>query len=237
MKKKTAFLPFFILLEIALFAGGIFLYIQSPDLMIASIILGVLALILLISLISKYNKIIRYSNKVKESFALIDIHLKLRFDLIPNLVAVVKKYSQHEKETLEEITKIRKLATEATDNKEKIEYANKLVPQMKNLIAIAESYPDIKADTLYKSLMEQLVDAEDRIASARRIYDSNVNQYNTLIEVFPSNLVARGFGFDRQELFRIDVGENILPQVNMEEVWYQKKIFIKNAEKCYQKKK
>ena len=84
---------------------------------------------------------------------------------------------------------------------------------MKNLIAVAESYPELKASALYKSLMEQLVDIEDRLVAARRIYDSNVNIYNTAIEVFPNSITAKMFGFTRQELFKIDAGENIKPVV------------------------
>jgi LemA protein len=166
--------------------------------------------------VGKHNEIIRYKNKVKESFALIDVQLKLRFDLIPNLVSVVKKYAEHEKEVLTEITKLRKQAVESTIEKEKIEYANKIVPQIKNIVAISENYPDLKANTLFKSLMEQLVDVEDRIASARRIYDSNVSVYNMAIEQFPNSFVAKTYGFEREEMFKIESGEAIATKIHLE---------------------
>lgn len=164
----------------------------------------------------KYNKMIKYRNKVKESLRLIDIHLKLRFDLIPNLVSTVKGYVKHEKEIFSRLIEVRKKAVEAKDEKEKIEYANELVPNMKHVIAVAEDYPDLKADSLFKSLMEELVLIEDKLAAARRFYDSNVSEYNTLISVFPNKIIASMFGFKEEELFKIDVGENISVKIDME---------------------
>ena len=215
MKRKGFFIGLICIIEIALVVFGLLFLLREdpnkPEGVTLLIVAGVLFLFVVIS----YNKIVRYKNKIKESFALVDIQLKLRFDLIPNLVNSVKGYMKHEKEVLTEVVKLRKLATETTDTKEKLEYANKLVPQMKNLIAVAESYPDIKSSALYKSLMEQLVDIEDRLVAARRIYDSNVNIYNTTIEVFPNNLLAFMFDFKKEELFKIDAGENIKPSVDI----------------------
>lgn len=214
MKKNYFLIVVLTIVELALVGFGIFSLIGENPNMVLGIVLIAGAAVLLIFLIADYNKVVRYRNKIKESFALIDIQLKLRFDLIPNLVNTVKGYAKHEKEVITEITKLRKLATETEDQKEKLEYANKLVPHMKNLIAVAESYPELKASALYKSLMEQLVEIEDRIVAARRIYDSNVNIYNTAIEVFPNNLTAKIFGFKREEMFKIDAGENIKPTVD-----------------------
>ena len=216
MKKNSFLLFLFALLEVAIVAGGVMVLVSSPELLSVGVGIIIFAVILLILMIVKYNQMIRYRNKVKEGFALIDVHLKLRFDLIPNLVATVKGYAKHEKELLEEVIRLRQQATEAHDEKERIEYGNKLMPYMKSLIAVAEGYPELKSSALYTNLMEQLVDVEDRIVSARRIYDSNVNMYNTLIEVFPSNLIASAFGFKREELFRIETGEKIVPSVNLE---------------------
>ena len=120
---------------------------------------------------------------------------------------------KHEKEVLTEVIKARTMAVEAKTEEEKLEYANKLVPQMRNLIAVAEAYPELKADALYKSLMGQLVEIEDRLVSARRIYDSNVNIYNTTIETFPQNIIASMFAFKTEPLFKIDAGENIVPKI------------------------
>ncbi len=212
MKKNLFLIILITILELGLIALGLKFVLDKNN--VVGVILFAVAFFLLLFIIIDYNKLVRYKNKIKESFALIDIQLKLRFDLIPNLVNTVKGYAKHEKEVLSEITNLRKMAESATDQKEKVEYANKLVPQMKNLIAVAESYPEVKASALYKSLMEQLVDIEDRLVAARRIYDSNVNIYNTAIEVFPNNLTAKIFGFAREELFKIDAGENIKPTVD-----------------------
>ena len=167
--------------------------------------------------VSKYNKMIKYRNKVKESLSLVDIHLKLRFDLIPNLVSVVKEYSKHENEVFIKLIEIRKMALNAKNEKEKLEYANELVPNMRHLLAIAEDYPKLKADSLYKSLMEELVLIEDKIAASRRFYDSNVSEYNTVISTFPNNIVSSIFGFKEMEMFKIDVGENFASKINFNE--------------------
>ena len=213
--KKNCFIFLTILLESILVGVGVAICALRSNLYPISIVLFVVAFIILIMLVSKYNSIVRYRNKVRESFALIDVQLKLRFDLIPNLVSVVKKYAEHEKETLTEIAKLRNLAVNSTDKKERLDYANKLVPQIKNIIAISENYPNLKSDSLFKSLMDQIVDVEDRIASARRIYDSNVNVYNTHIEIFPNSIIANAFNFTREEMFRIDVGENLLHKIEL----------------------
>ena len=213
--KKSGFVFLIVLLESILVGVGGAICILRPKLFPISIVLFVVAFIIFVMIISKYNSIVRYKNKVGESFALIDVQLKLRFDLIPNLVSVVKKYAEHEKETLTEIAKLRNLAVNSTDKKERLDYANKLVPQIKNIVAISENYPDLKSDSLFKSLMDQIVDVEDRIASARRIYDSNVNVYNTHIETFPNNMIANAFNFTREEMFRIDVGENLLHKIEL----------------------
>lgn len=175
-----------------------------------------LVLVWLLSCVPAYNKMVRYRNKVKESLRLVDIHLKLRFDLIPNLVSTVKGYVKHEKEIFSKLIALREKAIEANDEKEKLDYANEIVPNMKHVIAVAEDYPELKADSLFKSLMEELILVEDKLAAARRFYDSNVSEYNTLISVFPNNFVAKMFGFEELELFKIDVGENIEVKINLD---------------------
>lgn len=215
MKRKGLFIALIVLLEIFLCGLGIFFLLKGGSLKVGGIVLLVVAAVIFLGVVIGYNKIIRYKNKIKESFALIDIQLKLRFDLIPNLVKVVKKYASHEKELFSDIVKLRNEAVKSTDEKEKLDFANKLVPQMKNIVAVAEGYPELKSSALFKSLMEQLVDVEDRLVSARRIYDSNVNLYNTTIQVFPINMLAYMFDFKKEELFRIDAGEAI--NINIKE--------------------
>lgn len=187
----------------------------NPILLVVSLILFIPSIILLLAIWIVYNKIVNYKNKVAESLASIDIHLKLRFDLIPNLVATIKGYVKHEQEVLEEVMRLRNLAVNTVEEKEKVEVANQLVPKMRQIIAVSENYPKLKADAMFKSLMEELVAIEDKIVAARRFYDSNVNEYNTLISVFPNNFVSNAFGFEKCELLKIDAGENIVPKIDM----------------------
>lgn len=180
------------------------------------IIVGVIVLLLLMFCVPTYNKMIKYRNKVNESLRLIDIHLKLRFDLIPNLVNTVKGYTKHEETVFSELIELRKKAIDAKDEKEKLEYANEIVPNINHVLFVAEDYPELKADALYKSLMEELVLVEDKIAASRRFYDSNVSHYNTLIGSFPNNIIAAMFGFTEMELFKIDVGETFSSKLNFD---------------------
>jgi LemA protein len=193
-------------------AGLVLLFVGLGTVLILTIVGAVLAFInvvMLLFVVVSRNMMIRYKNKVKEALALVDIQLKQRFDLIPNLVNVVKGYAKHEKEVLTEVTKLRNLALKSTDEKETIKLANKAVPLMKTLIAVSENYPELKANKVFQNLMEELVYVEDKIVAARRMYDSNVNLYNTKVEVFPDNLVASTFGFEKEELFKIDANEKI----------------------------
>lgn len=199
------------IIMISLVGGAVASFIFG--LYILGAILLAIAFVIVITLIVTYNKMVRYRNKIQEALALVDIQLKMRFDLIPNLVSTVKGYAKHEKETFKQTIALRNAAIKSTDEKEKLELSNKLVPKMKDIIMIAEDYPELQAQKLYKSLMEQLVDIEDRIVSARRIYDSNVNLYNTLISTFPNNVIASTFKFEKQQMYKIDAGENICPKV------------------------
>ena len=181
------------------------------------IFLLVIFLILLCFCVPTYNKMVRYRNKVKESLRLIDIHLKLRFDLIPNLVSTVKGYAKHEEAVFSKLIELRKKAVDAKDEKEKLEYANEIIPNINHVLFVAEDYPELKSDALYKSLMEELILVEDKIAASRRFYDSNVSQFNTLIGTFPNNVIASMFGFKSVELFKIEVGERIAVKIDMGE--------------------
>ena len=214
-KRKGSFaIVLYYLFSIVLMIAGVTLMLLNKNFFILSVIVAILGLIIFLYGITSYNKMIKYSNKVNESLSLIDIHLKLRFDLVPNLVNVVKGYAKHEKEVFEEVTKLRAMANESVSEKEKIDLANQALGKIKHIIAVAENYPDLKANTVYKSLMQELVLIEDKIVASRRFYDSNVNAYNTLLEVFPRNIVAKGHGFKRMEMFRIDAGERL--NVNLE---------------------
>ena len=219
MKKKSSLLTIIILCLCAIILAGLFLTAMSiGNRDMVGIIIGIIVLILGIiascHFTHVYNKLVRYKNKVSESLALIDIQLKLRFDLIPNLVNTVKGYTKHEEKVFEEVVKLRNQAIKMQDEQEKLEAANKLLPKLKHILVLAEDYPKLKADSLFKSLMEELSVVEDKIVASRRIYDSNVNSYNTLIQTFPNNIYAYLFGFEKQELFKIDAGEHLATNIS-----------------------
>ena len=165
--------------------------------------------------ISDYNLMIKYKNKVSEALALIDIHLKMRFDLVPNLVNVVKGYAKHEQETFKSVIEVRNKFLKTKSEEKKIDCANKCLSGLKTIFSVVENYPELKASKVFKNLMDELSTIEDKLVAARRIYDGNVTTYNTYIQVFPKNILAGIFGFEPCKLFKIDTGENILPEVKL----------------------
>ena len=156
--------------------------------------------ILIILIIKEYNKIIKLQNKVKSSESGIDIYLNQRFDLIPNLVECVKGYAKHEKQLLENITKQR---TEYAKN-QNLKKAGELNKSLNKVIAIAENYPELKASEQFISLQNNLVKMESQLQAARRIYNTDVQRYNSAIQTVPSNIVAGIFGFKEKEFFQIE---------------------------------
>lgn len=187
------------------------------EILIALIAVVLIAVILVtLPCIGTYNKMIRYRNNVLESLRLIDIHLKLRFDLIPNLVECVKGYCKHEEKVFLKLIELREKALKTEDEVKKLEYANETLPNIRHVLAISENYPELKADALFRSLMDELVVVEDKIVASRRFYDSNVSMYNTLIETFPNSIIANMFHFERMEMYKIDAGESINPSINFE---------------------
>lgn len=167
------------------------------------IILGVLALAVII-IISKYNGIVSLKNIRKQSFADIDVQLKLRFDLVPNLVSAVKWYMTHEKDTLEKVTEARTSFLNAWDNIDaKMQADNMLSGALKSIFAVAESYPDLKANASFLQLQSELSDIENKIAASRRFFNSSTQEYNTYIEIFPNNIIAGMFNFKWETLFEI----------------------------------
>lgn len=170
-------------------------------------LIGAIALIAIFLIVS-YNRFIKLRNIVKEAFSTMDVVLKKRFDLIPNLVETVKGYSLHEKETLEGVIKARNQVFSATTDEEKLASESLLSQSLKNLFALSESYPDLKANENFLSLQETLENIETEIASSRKYYNGAVRIYNTALEVFPSNLIAKLFSFKKGPLFELeDVSE------------------------------
>lgn len=171
---------------------------------VSYIVLG-LVLIAVLAAIVVYNKLVRLRNTVDASWSDIDVQLKKRYDLVPNLVETVKGYASHEKSVFEKVTEARSRAMQATTPEDKAAAENMLGQTLKSLFAVAEAYPDLKASTNFTQLQTQLQGLEDNIESARRYYNAVVRDYNTLIQSFPSNLLAAQFGFHRREFFELEV--------------------------------
>lgn len=148
-----------------------------------------------------YNSLVRLKNKVNEAWADIDTQLKRRYDLIPNLVETVKGYATHESETLEKVVQARNAALNATSMQEKEQAENMLTGALKSIFALAEQYPDLKANQNFMELQSTLKEIEDHIQMSRRYYNATVRDFNTKIEVFPNNLLAKPLGFTQREFF------------------------------------
>ncbi len=169
----------------------------------------VLAVIVIIVLwfISSYNGLIKLRNMVREAFSTMDVYMKKRYDLIPNLVETVKGYAAHEAGTLEKVIAARNTAANAKSIESRIEGENALAGTLKSLFALAEAYPELKANTNFLDLQKQLQLIETDIASSRKYYNAVVRDYNTKTEVFPSVIVASLFGFRHEKLFEINEEE------------------------------
>jgi len=181
--------------------------------MILQIVLGIIVLVIL-WLAGTYNGLIKLKNRAKEAWADIDVQLKRRYDLIPNLVEIVKGYAVHEKEVFEKVTEARTRAMGAQTIKEKGEAENFLLGTLKTLFAVAENYPNLIASTNFLELQRELTDTEDKVQAARRFYNGNVRDLNIQIESFPANLIASARGFQKMELFEIaEASEREAPKV------------------------
>lgn len=178
------------------------------------IVIGILVLLFL-SVVVIYNSLVRRRNRVREAWADIDVQLKRRHNLIPNLVEAVKGYAKHEEGVLTKVTNARAQAMGAQDPKEKQEKENMLTDTLKTLFAVSENYPDLKASVNFLDLQRELADAENKIQAARRFYNSNVRDYNTAIQKFPANLLAGTFKFKEEVLFKIEIEtEREVPKVD-----------------------
>jgi len=167
------------------------------------IILGIVALLGLI-LAGIYNRLISLKNRTDESWSDIDVQLKRRYDLIPNLVETVKGYATHERQAFENVTKARSQAMGAQSLDDKAKAENMLSETLKSIFAIAEAYPDLKASANFSKLQDELSDTENKIQASRRFYNGNVRDFNTAIQTFPTNLLASMFGFKQREFFGLE---------------------------------
>lgn len=161
----------------------------------------------LLFVVGLYNGLVKAKVLVDEAWSGIDVQLKRRYDLIPNLVETVKGYASHEKSTFEEVTKLRSQAMQATDVAEKSKIENQLTNTLKSLFAVAENYPELKANENFLNLQGTLDEIENEIQGARRYYNGAVRDFNTKIMVFPNNLIAGMLGFKAREFFEADEGE------------------------------
>ena len=167
------------------------------------ILFGILG-VAVIWFIAIYNGFVRLVNRVKEAWADIDVQLKRRYDLIPNLVETVKGYATHEREAFENVTKARAMAMGAQNIEEKGKAENMLTGALKSIFAIAEAYPQLRAVESFTNLQNELSDTENKIQAARRFYNGNVRDLNIGIETFPKNIIAKIFNFQKAEFFELE---------------------------------
>jgi LemA protein len=168
------------------------------------IVIAVLVVLLGIYAIASYNGLVSLRNRIENAWAQIDVQLKRRYDLIPNLVETVKGYASHERETLDAVISARNAGLNATGPAEQAQAENQITGALKSLFALSEAYPDLKANQNFAQLQEELTGTEGRIAYARQFYNDTVYRYNTKIQSFPSNLLANAFSFSEREYFQAD---------------------------------
>ena len=176
---------------------------MNTGLIIAIIIIA----IVIIWLISGYNNFVALKNRVKEAFATMDVYLKKRWDLIPNLVETVKGYAKHESETLENVTKLRSGSYDSLSDNEKVDVNNQLTAGIRQLLDVAENYPDLKANQNFMNLSEELSKIEADIANSRKYYNATVRELNNKVQMFPSNIIAKIFGFKEANMFEAGAEE------------------------------
>ena len=185
--------------------------------MICPFVLVVLAIGGVLYLVGQYNSLVKMRNMIDEGESGIDVQLKRRYDLIPNVVETVKGYAKHEEKTLTKVVELRNSAMSAKGMEAKGKAENMLTESIKSLFALAESYPDLKANQNFLGLQDELSKIEDDIQNSRRYYNATVRDFNIKVQQFPSNLVAGIFGFNEREFFEADEGEKENVKVDFSE--------------------
>ena len=170
------------------------------------IIIAVVVVLLLL-VFTTYNSFVKLNNKVEEAFSTMDVYLKKRWDLIPNVVETVKGYAQHERETLEEVISLRNNSYDKMNTDDKIDINSKVSNEINRVMAIAESYPELKASENFRDLSNQLTRVEEDIANSRKYYNATVRDYNNKVEMFPSNIIAKMLGYKVKVMFEISDDE------------------------------
>lgn len=174
--------------------------------MILYVVIGIIVLIAIYA-VSQYNSFVKLNNMVKEAFSTMDVYLKKRWDLVPNLVETVKGYMKHESEVLEKIVELRNSSYDKMYSSDKIDANKELSNGLSKLIAVAENYPELKASQNFSDLTRQLSQIEDEIAKSRKYYNGVVRNLNTKVEKFPSNIIASMFNFKTEKMFEADENE------------------------------
>lgn len=172
-----------------------------------TLILLIIIGVIIITAVGFYNGLVNLRNRCENAWSQVDVQLRRRYDLIPNLVETVKGYAKHEKETFQKVTEARNMAINAESVKEQEQAENMLTGTLKSLFAVAENYPDLKANQNFLMLQEELAGTEGKIAYARQFYNDCVMKYNTKQQVFPTNIVANMFNFQEREYFEIEEPE------------------------------
>jgi LemA protein len=168
---------------------------------IVAIVVGVIVVLVVLSFILVYNGLVRLRNRIDNAWSQIDVQLKRRYDLIPNLVETVKGYASHERQVFENVTQARANAINAQGPAQQADAENVLTGALRSLFAVAEAYPDLKANQNFLSLQEELTSTEDRVAYARQFYNDSVLSYNNKLQTFPRNVIAGTFNFEKREYF------------------------------------
>lgn len=186
------------------------------DNLIIWIIIIILVIFAIVTIVHMYNNLVGLRNRVQNSYAQIDVQLKRRNDLIPNLVETVKGYASHEKGVLEEVTKARTGVMNATNIEEASAADNQLTGALKTLFAVAENYPDLKANSNFQQLQSELTDTEDKISYARQFYNDVVLKYNNACQMFPTSMLAKLFGFKQEAFYKAPEAETAVPEVKFD---------------------
>lgn len=181
--------------------------------LIVGIIIAIIIIAFVLLVIKYYNDLVNARNRVENSWSQIDVQLKRRNDLIPNIVETVKGYAAHEKTTFENVTQARSNISNATTVAEVAEADNQLTGALKSLFAVAEAYPELKANQNFIQLQEELSDTEDKISYSRQFYNDTVLKFNNLCQQFPSNLAAKMFGFKEADFFKAQESDRAVPKV------------------------
>lgn len=176
---------------------------NTANILLVSLVLGAFIVFVGIFILLTYNSLVQLRNKVKEAFSTMDVYLKKRYDLIPNLVDVVKGYAKHETDTLQEVTKMR-VNAQTGDLNSAINSEVKIGDALQSLLVVVEKYPDLKANTNFLDLQERLSKMEEEIAFSRRYYNGSVREFNNKCQMFPLNLVAGMFGFKALPMYQVD---------------------------------